>query len=273
MDSVLAHFNCASESLDLAALCLRLYKINVFLAEQITSTFSITQDGVQTTLPALESELHITTNATTGSWDIFLSADEDARDFAVTSRLPRELGALLLGCRPSRVDPRALGVLASIVHAKKRSVGRVLESNGIEERSDLPLPIREGADDDADDFETLSITGGRSTSRAVGGATRMSQESFFAGGHWEPPITEIGESPDTVVALDPKQNEPYVRLLEQVVQEARGLLDFPAQGETLAAGTQSIHRFSGGEQQVWRRMCGCAGELFVGYFLHPFPVS
>lgn len=266
MCSVSAHFNRSSESQDVAALYTRLSKIKVFLAEKITSTYSITQDGVQTTLPALQSELHVATNTATGSWDIFLSADDDSRDFCIASKLPLELGAILLGCKPSAVDPRAISVLASIVHAKRRSVGRVLASNGIEERVDLP--VREGTDEDAGDFETLSITGGRSTSRAVGSATRYStQEPSFGGGDWEPSFRDASASPDTVVVQEPRQNEPYVRLLAQVVQEARGLLDFPSQGDVLVAGTQSVYRFAGGDQQTWRRMCGCAGELFVSVLL------
>jgi hypothetical protein len=265
--SVSSHFNRSSESQDITALYTRLSKIKVFIAEKITSTYSITQDGVQTTLPALQSEIHVATNATTGSWDIFLSADDDSRDFCIASKLPLELGAILSGCKPSAVDPRAVSVLASIVHAKRRSVGRVLASNGIEEL--LDLPVMEGTDEDAGDFETLSITAGRSTSRAVGSATRYSTQEPSFGGDWEPSFRDASASPDTVVVQEPRHNEPYVRLLAQVVQEARGLLDFPSQGDVLVAGTQSVYRFAGGDQQTWRRMCGCAGELFVSLPLVP----
>lgn len=252
--SISAHFSNAYEPGKVTALYTRLCGIQVFLSERIASIFSITQDGEQITLPALQSELHIAANTTTGSWDVFLLADDDTRDFCITSRLPRELGAIILGCKPSAVDPRAVSVLASIVHAKRRSVGRVLESNGIEELADLPA-------NDEGDYSRESDIPSLTTTRL---ASRM-QEQFLGNDFWEPVAREGDESPDTIVAEAPRQNEQYILLLNQVVQEARGLLDFPAQGESLVAGKQSVYRFAGGEQQVWRRMCGCAGELFVSF--------
>ena len=268
--SVRVHFIDSSESRNIEAFYARLCGVKVYIAEQITSTFSIKQNGMVTTLPAVESELHISTNSSSGSWDIYLSADDEARDFCVASRLPRELGALLLGCRPSAVDPRALGVLTSIIHAKRRSIGRVLESNGIEELVDLPL--REGDDDDMG-FETLSISGGGVRPRN-GGITRAStQDTFYSGvdfESWElatplpePTIVPGGAAPGLAAApIDPRRNELYINLLKRVVQEAR-TDDFPDHGATFEIGTQSLYRFSVGDQNVWRRMVGAAGELYV----------
>lgn len=254
----------------------------MFIAEQITSTFSITQDGVKTTLPMLQSELHISRN-TSGSWDIFLSADDDARDFCIASRLPRELASLLLGGdkASSSIDPRVVGVLTSIIHAKRSSVGRVLEANGIEELLDLPL--RDGDDGDDLGFESLSISAAFSASRPGGGVTRSSTQDTMFGRPttdlevWElatPPPRNFTSSTSTAqprfaspgpvtAPPQPRENEQYVKLLKRVVQEARSLLEFPEPGEHFATGTNSLYRFSGGDAASWRRMVGAAGELYV----------
>jgi hypothetical protein len=266
------HFVNSSDAHSIEAFYERLRGVKVYTAEQIRSTFSLEQDGTMTTLPSVESEIHISSNADTGSWDIYLSADDEARDFCVASRLPRELGALLLGCKPSAVDPRAVGVLTSIIHAKRRSISRVLESNGIEELVNLPL--REGDDDDMG-FETLSISaGGAGIRPRNGGVTRTStQDTVYSAVDFESwelasPLPEPTSVPGRVASgltaaeVDPRRNEQYINLLKHIVQEARKDA-IPALGAPFDPSTRSLFRFSIGDQNIWRRMVGAAGELYV----------
>jgi hypothetical protein len=230
----------------------------VFTAETITSTLIVSQDGEQIMMPINDSELHIQT-VKNGGFEIFIPADEGARDFCFASRLPREFAACLLKCRSSNVHPQAVSVIASIIHAKPSSTGRILEANGIIE---LDLPLHD-VEDDADDEHIMYR---EAIARLGSGSHTTSAATSYQ------PVNKAARSPSL---FEQKGNEEYQLLLIQVANAARAM-SFPNQN-TLTdisyilqplQGTPSNQRSFGfyiGDQIEWRRMVGAAGELFVSH--------
>lgn len=254
-DSIAAHFDSPLVSVGREVLHSTLQSTKVFTAESITSSLVVSQDGEEIAIPIGNSELHIQV-LEDGRFEIYVPADEGARDFCVASTLPRELAGCLLKTKPSRVDSQVVSVVASIIHAKPASMGRILEANGIMEL-DLP-PYDEDDDLDYD----LTTNQGPVVRSGSGYPVSPSTPS-------RRPVNE-GRS-----SLSPSQQTPnrqYGALVAQVAAVARSIA-FPEQQATpdmlatLQNSAQKSFSFYVGDQAEWRRMVGAAGELFVSLLI------
>ncbi|KAF2791877.1 hypothetical protein K505DRAFT_326545 [Melanomma pulvis-pyrius CBS 109.77] len=266
--SIAAHFDSPLASPKPEIMHSNLRKTRVFFTETIMATLVIQQDDKEIISPVNNSSLHIQA-ANGGGFEIYVLADEDARDFCVASRLPREFAACLLDCKPSSVDPQVVSVVASIIHAKPTSTSRVLEANGIIE---LDLPPYNDDDDVGDDPVSnpeaiVRLTPGRlsTLTPAVGFG------QYVNGGR--SPFPDINESTPSPSLFQQNQNEDYRKLLVQVVKAARSMrlpnqnpiFDMSGILQTVQGDPtgQNSYRFLIGDKTVWRRMVGAAGELFV----------
>ena len=216
----------------------------------IKSSLVLVQDGKETVVSLANSELHLQIDNGRLS-EILVPTDDKARDFCIASKLPRAFAAYLLNCKQSEVDPQAVNVVATIIHTKLRSVGRILEDNGIIEL-DLPEVIdlteddKDGMDIDREVEDRMGIDGEDDGGAAYG--RRGTQES--------PTARQGGEM----------TNRQYRSLLERVVEVARAT-KFPLHHSELDSVVNGAQRprgpftFSGGD--AWKHMVGAAGELFV----------
>jgi hypothetical protein len=245
-----------------------LRKTRVFIAQTITSTLVFQQDGQPIIIPLSNCELHIETPLS-GGFDIYIPLDENARDFCVASRLPHYLSACLMDCKPSKVDPQMVGLVASIIHAKPANIHRILETNGITE---LDLPFQDEDIIEIDD-EPVFVPGQGALPRPELGrpsAPVMSAGRTSNGGH--SPLRGANGSSSSPSRFQQQQDDKYRRLLIQVVNKARSL-GLPHQNPTFGANhvvsnnvpSQMSYWFwpDGRDQALLREMVGAAGELFV----------
>ena len=243
-----------------------LQKTKVFTTKAITSTLIITQDGETTIMPIGSSELHI--QADNAGLEIYVPADEDAQDFCISSKLPRELAAYLLKCKSSIVNPEVVSIVASVIHAKPSSTRRIFESNGITQlKFSTHGNDRGNENDDELMFQGSKPRIERSNSISLNPsperrANRGASPYGFG--------NQLGSPPSH---FQPARNEQYRALLIQVVKVARStsfpdqvtIFDMPAILQTIQPrpGSQTSFRFYHGDNAEWRRMVGAAGELFV----------
>jgi hypothetical protein len=220
----------------------------VFRAIGINSSFVLVQDGKETVVPLANSELHLQIDNGKLS-EILVPADDEARDFCIASKLPRAFAAYLLNCKQSEADSQAVNVVGTIIHAKLRSVRRILADNGIIE---LVLPrftSREVIDLTEDDEDRMDFDGEDDDGAAYG--RRGMQES------------------PTKRRRQEMTNQQYLSLLKQVVAVARASkfpLHDPKRGSVVDGSQRprgGTFTFSAGDPAVWRDMVGAAGELFV----------
>lgn len=222
-------------------------------------------------MPIGSSELHIQTAFNDGL-EIYVPADEDAQDFCVASKLPRELAAYLLKCKSSTVNPEVVSIVASVIHAKPSNTRRILESNGITQLKFSTHGDDKGNEKDEDEliFQGMVPKIERSNSVTLipspdRPANRGNSPYGFA------------NQPRSPTNFQPVRNEQYRALLRQVVDVARNtsfpdqvpIFDMPAILQTIQAvpGSQWSFKFYHGDPAEWRRMVGAAGELFVGLVL------
>lgn len=240
-----------------------LRRVQVFRHADIKSNLNCSYWGLQSvTVPLGRGELHFETSPGSG-WQIYLPQDDEDRDVCITSKLPRELAAHLLGCSALDVDPNAVIVTASILQAKLNSVGRILMSHGITLLDISP-----------NDSENLPETPRKQQGTVFG---------FAQGGPSQVPARVLFGSPPPVVS-PPRSHEtadsPYQALLIQAVNVAR-VATFPDKSSSfdMTAITQTLQspaprggafRFYVGDQTEWQRMVGAAGELYVSSFATGF---
>lgn len=239
-----------------------LHSTRVFVAETITSTLIITQDGEVTVMPISNSELHIKSAGGNGL-EIYVPVDEGARDFCIASKLPRQLAACLLQCKPSSVGSQVVTVVASIIHAKPTNTSRILEANGIIEL-DLPLYDK----DNEEPIPNQRVAAGSRLSHPVTlAASPVDRGSLF------------GVAVQAPSSPSPFQTEQYRGLLVHVAKVARSMpfpnytRDFsmsvmPRALQGSSSGQRSF-TFSIGDSVEWRHMVGAVGELFVGRPISP----
>lgn len=276
--SIAAHFDSRLASPKPEVMHSTLRKTRVFFTETITTTLVIQQDDQEIISPVNNSELHIQP-ADGGGFEIYVLADEDARDFCVASRLPREFAACLLDCKPSSVDPQVVSVVASIIHAKPTSTSRVLEANGIIE---LDLPPYDEDDDVGDgpvSNQEVMVRPGPGRSSTLTPAVALGR--YVNGGR--SPFPDTNESTPSPSLFQQNQNEEYRKLLVQVVKAARSMrlpnqnpiFDMSGILQTVQGdpASQTSYRFLTGDKTVWRRMVGAAGELFVSHLILHFDDS
>ena len=237
----------------------------MFVAETITSTLNITQDGGVTVTPISNSELHIKP-ADVNGLEIYVSLDESARDFCIAEKLPRQFAACLMKCKPSRVNPKAVTVVASIIHAKPTNTSRILETNGIVEL-DLP-PYDEGGDEP---IPNQRVTARSGRSRPV---TQAASPSRPIDG--DSPFSAASKPPGSP---SPSHSEQFFGMLVHVVKTARNMpfpdyapiFDLSVIPQSLQGSSPGQNRFKlfVGDQEEWRHMVGAAGELFVSRTTSP----
>lgn len=223
--------------------------VTVFRTTGINSSFVLAQDGKETVVPLANSELHLQIDNSKLS-EILVPADDEARDFCIASKLPRAFAAYLLNCKQSEADSQAVNVVGTIIHAKLRSVQRILADNGIIELN-LPRFTSQEVIDLTEDYEDrIDIDGEDDDGAAAYGRRGML------------------ESP-TKRRRQEMTNQQYQSLLKQVVAVARAA-KFPLHDSdpgSVVDGAQRPRRgtftFSAGDPAVWRDMVGAAGELFV----------
>jgi hypothetical protein len=241
-----------------------LRKTRVFVAQAITSTLEFQQDGQPIIIPINDCELHIEAPHS-GGVDIYIPSDENARNFCVASRLPHCLSAHLMNCKPSRVDPQMVGLIASIIHAKPANINRILETNGIIE---LDLPFQDEDIIEIDD-EPVFVPGQGALPRLELGhpSTPVMPADRIAnrGGH--SPLRGANGSSSSPSRFQQQQDDKYRRLLIQVVNEARRL-GLPHQNSTvmpnIVPGQMSYWFWPDvRDRAILREMVGAAGELFV----------
>jgi hypothetical protein len=244
--SIAAHFDNPLAQQDPKTLNSILQGITVFRTTGINSSFVLVQDGRETVVLLANSELHLQIDNGKLS-EILVPVDEETRDFCIASKLPRALTAYLLNCKESEADSQAINVVGTIIHAKVRSVRRILADNGIIEM-DLPrFASREVIDLTEDDDDDAAY--GR----------RGMQES------------------PTKRRRQEMANPQYLSLLEQVVAVARAA-KFPLHDSKRGSAIDDTQRqrrgtstFSPGDTAVWKYMVGAAGELFVSATALCFP--
>jgi hypothetical protein len=244
----------------------------VFTTETITSTLIVDQDEEETVIPIGKSELHIEA-ADEGGFEIYIPIDEGARDFCIASRLPRELAACLLECKPSSVSSRVVNVVASIIHAKPTSMGWILEANGIIEL-DLPPHDEDDVDDEPIPNQGAVARSGPSHPMIPAATPNRPVNEGCS------PFGFANEALYSPSLYQQTRNEQYLVLLVQVAKVARGmplpdqnpifdmsvmLRDF--QGDP---ASQKSFKFYVGDNTEWRRMVGAAGELFVSRLIIHF---
>lgn len=221
-----------------------LRRAEIFWHADIKATLKLRQDSREVTVPMGTGFLHIQT-AGLGRLQIYIPADEEARDFCLSAQLPREIAAHLLQCKPSEVDPRAIAITSSVLNAKLTAVNRILDFNGITDFS-AAGPV------------DVPTTPPRNSISTFGGFGTPSQP---------PPVT----SPLAPVSPPQGASSPYQALLMQVVNVARAAT-FPnkQQAFEMTQLTRSLQtaggtsfRFYAGDQTDWQRMVGAAGELYV----------
>jgi len=236
-----------------------LRKTKVFVAQSITSTLDIQQDGQPIIIPIGNCELHI--DAPHGSgFGIYIPPDENARDFCVASKLPRHLSACLMGCKPSKVHPQIVNLIASIIHAKPANMNRVLLANGIIK---LDLPFQ---DEDIIEIDEKPVF-----APGQGTLPRLELGRIADGGGRSSLIGANGSS-SLPSQFQQKQDDKYRRLLIQVVNKARNL-GLPHQSSSFDVNSVVSNSVSGQmsywfwpddrDQALLREMVGAAGELFV----------
>lgn len=179
---------------------------------------------------------------------IYLTTDEDSRDLAIASKLPRELMAALLGHDTRKVDATVFNIAASILQAKRSHVHRILELNGV---PDLKLPCLIGENYLAAEVEAEN----QKLAVLPNSSGRSSQSSL--------------------TLQDTYDKDAYLDVLVHIVEAARAH-QFPTKsGEAdLSQALNGLNisdskpkpkqlKFSHSSTDEWRQMVGAAGELFV----------
>jgi len=269
--SIAVHFNSPLACTKANDLHSDLCKTKVFVAHTITSSLHFQQDEQLIVIPASHCELHIEASYN-GGFDIYIPSDEDSRDFCIASRLPHRLSGCLMNCKPSRLDPQIVSLIASIIHIKPTNISRVLQANGITEL-DLSLQAEDiiGIDD-----EPVSVPGQRALPRLEPGrpSTPVVSVDRIANGGC-PPLLKANESSSLSSPFQLRQDDKYRRLLIKVVDVARSL-GLPQQNSSLSINHpistnvpgQISYWFWSDKRDQGREMIGAAGELFVsGFFL------
>jgi hypothetical protein len=214
----------------------------------INSSFVLVQDMIETVVSVANRELHLQIDDGKLS-EILIPTDDEARDFCITSRLPRAFAAYLLNCKLSNTDQQAVNIVGSTIHAKLTSVRRILADNGIIE---LDIPEH--------------------TSGEVHDMTKDDEDHTEIDGEDDHGVThgrmEMQDLPNKRQRRD-MTNKQYRSLLEQVVAVARAAT-FPLHDSKRGSVVNGAQRprvgafaFWAGDKAVWRDMVGAAGELFV----------
>jgi hypothetical protein len=220
----------------------------VFRTTSINSSFVLVQDGIKTVVPVANSELHLQIDDGKLS-EILIPTDDEARDFCITSKLPRAFAAYLVNCKQSKADSHAVNIVGSTIHAKLTSVRRILADNGIIEL-DLPeYTSGEVHDLTKDDEDRMNIDSERDYGATYG-------------------QMEMQDLPNKRPRCE-MTNQQYQSLLGQVVALARAAR-FPLHDSKQGSVINGVQKprpgnfgFLAGDKAVWREMVGAAGELFV----------
>lgn len=222
-------------------------KVQVYVTDSIKSTLIAEEGGKKVEKSIGKSDLHIQ-RLDNGDLRIYLTTDEDSRDLAIASKLPRELMAALLGYDTRKVDATVFNIAASILQAKRSHVHRILELNGV---PDLNLPCLVGENYLAAEVEAEN----RKMAILPNSPGRSSQSSL--------------------TLQDTYDKDAYLDVLVHVVEAARAH-QFPTKsGESdLSQALNGLNisnskpkpkqlKFSHSNTDEWKQMVGAAGELFV----------
>ncbi|CAI6095031.1 unnamed protein product [Clonostachys chloroleuca] len=237
----------SNESLDPDKLNASLQKVQVYVTDSIKSTLIAEEGGKKVEKFIGKSDLHIQ-RLDNGDLRIYLTTDEDSRDLAIASKLPRELMAALLGYDTRKVDATVFNIVASILQAKRSHVHQILELNGV---PDLNLPCLVGENYLAAEVEAEN----RKMAILPNSPGRSSQSSL--------------------TLQDTYDKDAYLDVLVHVVEAARAH-QFPTKsGESdLSQALNGLNisnskpkpkqlKFSHSNTDEWKQMVGAAGELFV----------
>ncbi|VUC31113.1 unnamed protein product [Clonostachys rosea] len=226
----------------------RLQRVQVYATDSIVSTLKFEYLGNNVEKSIGKSDFHIKYVAN-NDIEIYTTADEDSRDLAFASKLPRELMAVLMNyLYPRDVDDAAVNIVASILQAKQSHVQRILELNGV---PDLKLPRLV-----SEDYLAAEVEAEKEKMANLPESVGRSSQSWLA-----PQVTY-----DTGAYLD---------VLVRVVEAARahqfptksGEADLPYALNGLNISDSKPKpkslRFFHPDTDEWRLMVGAVGELFV----------
>ncbi|CAH0052480.1 unnamed protein product [Clonostachys solani] len=217
-----------------------LQRVQVYVTDSIVSTLIAEEGGKKVQKSIGKNDLHVQ-NLVNGDLRIHITADEDSRDLAFASKLPRELMTALLGYDTRKVDATVFNIAASVLQAKRSHVHRILELNGV---PDLKLPCLVG-------------------------------ENYLAA-EVEAEKRKMAPPPETSLTLQATYDkDAYLDMLVHVVEAARAH-QFPSRsGEADLSHALNGLKISGSKPKTkplkffhpsieeWRQLVGAAGELFV----------
>lgn len=291
-DSIAAHYNSPRVAGGTSELRDILSNLRVFNVIRPMPASVLSRSEAETDSPLRIEE------AVSGKLRIYIPAASeyfDDREYCLASRLPLELAAYLMKCKPSIVDPRIVCTVGSVLQVQPKTALRILR--------DKTIPFLGPAFDEAalradQSNPRMSVAPKKKIKPRVRLPPATTTPKLPKDKASVPPILSDSQSKDALppqdspLSLDDLLGMPYpprvvstqhnhhlttdpayVQLLEHVVAKARvaqlpyesaafdmsTLLDVVDNNST----TEKSFSFVTDDQTDWQRMVGAAGELFV----------
>lgn len=291
-DSIAAHYNSPRVAGGTSELRDILSNLRVFNILKAIRTSALDRSEAQTDSPLRIEE------AVSGKLRIYIPAASeylDDREYCLASRLPLELAAYLMKCKPSIVDPRIVCTVGSVLQVHPKTALRILR--------DKAIPFLGPAFDEAAlRADQLNPHRTMASKRKIKPRVRLppavttpKQPKDKASA---PPNPSDSQSKDVLPPQDSppsldellgmpypprvdsaRQNHhlptdpAYTHLLEHVVAKAR-VAQLPYESAAFdmstlldvidnKSTTERSFSFVNDDQTDWQRMVGAAGELFV----------